>query len=112
MWEIRCIVSDKKALDVMTLLDGNTLEPPVMVRVNGPVNGHGPAPARVKINGGSVGLIRQYVQGKKTVNSKQMREHCEANGFSKNGYSYALKKLLNDGELKRTKEPRVYEVTR
>jgi len=110
MWEIKCIVGDKKALEVLEFLTGRTLEPPVINHI-GPIvaNGHGKPtnPAA-----GSIEMLRKFVPGKKSVTARQLREHLEANGYSKNGYSYALKKLLDDGILKKTKEPRVYEVAR
>lgn len=111
MFEVKCIVADKKVVEVLRLLDGYSLEPPVVLPVRGstdPQRLNGSVPANT--NGGSIELIRRFIPGRKTVTSAQMREHCEENGYSKNGYSYALKMLLRQGALKKTKEPRVYEV--
>ncbi len=119
MWEIRCIVGDKKALEVVKLIQEHTLEPPVVVHIadGKKANGHAPeAPGSPKqwttVPGGSVNLMRSFIKGNKTLTAKQMREHLEANGYSKNGYSYSLQKLLEEGSLKRTKVRRVYEVVR
>jgi predicted HTH transcriptional regulator len=121
MFEIKCIIGDKKLVAVLTLLDGHTLEPPVVTPVNRAqtpkLNGHAPWPtngtkAWTTVPGGSVNLMRSFVKGHKKLTARQMREHLEANGYSKNGYSYSLQALLKEGVLKKTKEPRVYEVVR
>ncbi len=115
MWEIKCIVGDKKALEVVKLIQPHTLEPPVMIHISdGGIKANGHAEPEKKswttAPGGSVELMRRFVKGHKTLTARQMREHLEANGYSRNGYSYSLQKLLEEGSLKKTKEPRVYEV--
>ena len=110
MWEVKCLVGDKKLLEVMRLLKGMTLEPPVILPVdiskpNGMDKTRNPAPGQ-----GSTDLLRKFLPGRGKVTSRELREHCMTNGYSKNGYSYALKRLLGEGSLKRTKEPRLYEV--
>jgi hypothetical protein len=103
MFEIRCIVADKNVPVAIRLLDGFALEPPVAIPVR---EDSSPTPA----GGGSVDLMRQFVKHHKKVTAKQLREHCESQGYSKNGYSYALQRLLKEGRLKRAKEPHTYEV--
>lgn len=109
MWEIKCIVSDKKALDVMKFLDGLTLEPPVIQYIHGPHNEVAPALNEKTRN--SIEQLRKFIHGRKTVTPSEMRIHLEQNGYSKNGYSYALKILQDRGLLKKSKgTPSRYEV--
>ena len=119
MFEIRCIVADKKVVDVLHLLDGHTLEPPVALPIRGA------APASKQLNGashhdmphsppqgqGSTDLLRKYIAGRKgAISTKELRDYLMNKGYSPNGYSYALQQLLKDGSLKKTKEYAVYEV--
>lgn len=114
MFEIRCIVGDKKLHEVLRLLNAYTIEPPVVIPAGIiPVEKSNPNPHNEKTEGGSVALLRKFNSGRKTVTAKEMREHCERNGYSKNGYSYALKVLLTEGALKAVKnEYATYEVIR
>jgi len=118
MFEIKCIVADKKVVEVLHLLDGHTLEPPVALPIRGAAvaNGHHAPKTKAKswttAPGGSVNILQSFVKGRKKVAVKEMRMHLVEQGYSPNGYSYALQSLTKDGFLKKTKEPGVYEVVR
>lgn len=115
MFEIKCIVGDKKVTEVLKLLDGHTLEPPVVIPVHGGDEGkpngksHGmpktPAPGN-----SSVDIMRAHLKGLKIISPKEMREFLMSRGYTANGYSYARQVLMSEGVLKRTKDSRTYEV--
>jgi predicted HTH transcriptional regulator len=118
MFEIKCIIGDKKLVEVLHLLDGHTLEPPVVLPVKGTVvtaivrhgNGHA---STVAPSANSIETLSSFVGPLKRVTAKELREHLESRGFSKNGYSYALKKLVENGALKKSRsEKNTYEVIR
>lgn len=108
MFEIRCIVGDKKVTEILHLLDGHTLEPPVCVPVKGmEANGHAKEPKsrpHMTAPGGSINLLRTFIKGRKKVTSLELRQHLEERGYSKNGYSYALRTLADEGLLKQIKK--------
>lgn len=119
MFEIKCIVADKKVVEVIDLLDGHTLEPPVVLRVRGAMaaNGHDTTSKKADTKsswmtapGGSINIMRAYVKNHETVTVKQLRSHLVGHGYSSNGYSYALQYLVKEGTLKKTKKPATYEV--
>lgn len=113
MFEIRCLVGDKRLVQVLGVLDGLTLEPPVVV----PVKANGTEHPISHVNGGpkeikptTTELLREFIQGRDTVTAKQMREHITSHGYTKNGYSFALQNLIKDKLVKRGKEYATYEV--
>lgn len=106
---IKCIVSDKKVVDVLRLLKDFCLDPPVvepMDDAGAPSKGSG-APCK-KLIFDFVG--EEAKRGTKIVTSAQLSKVCTENGGHANGYSYALKRLLETKKLKRGKQPHTYEV--
>jgi len=109
MFEIRCIVGDKKLAEALRALNGLTLEPPVTLAVGGtellPAN---------KMNGGkgAIQIATELIKHDKLkqVTASQLRQCLVTNGYSKNGYSYALKMLLEKKVLRKTTKPSTYEV--
>lgn len=111
MFEVKCIVGDKKLSEVMRALGGLTLEPPVVIAVDGAeiLQTKKPRP-----NGDmtSFGLVTDLIKRDKLkkITAAQLKQYLVTNGYSSNGYSYALKLLLERKIVKKTKEPSVYEV--
>lgn len=112
MFEIRCIVGDKKLSDALKALGGLTLEPPVVVAVMS--NGSGHRTDLQKIPGeSSATILLKHIADKKlkTITVQQMRSHLESLGYTKNGYSYAMQRLVAEGKLKKTKTYSLYAVS-
>jgi hypothetical protein len=114
MFEIRCIVSDKKLADVLKAVNGLTLEPPA-VFPGEVANGHSPPlndRATKYAQGGATGMLQAFIKKTKPkqLSSSQLKKFLMDHGYSDNGYSYALKRFLERGVLKKTKTPYLYEV--
>jgi hypothetical protein len=114
MFEIRCIVHDKKLVEVIDALDGITLEPPVIKRVADAVNPvqskHAP---KIRMeNGGSVKALSEWLSETKPkwLRAREIKETLVAKGFSPKSYSHALTVLRKQGVLKKGKEKYTYEV--
>lgn len=109
---IKCIVPDKKVVEVLRALKPYALDPPVADPIDdGPLN----SAKKVKVQGDFTAAVVNYVNaaakaGKKTVTSTELKEACMANGGQHNSYSYALKLLLDRKRLKRTGTPKTYEI--
>lgn len=108
---IKCIVPDKKALDVVRLLKSIALEPPVIDPLDDIPTAHDSAVKSRTPGFSARKCVEDYVasaQGK--VSATDLRLHVIKNGFRDRSYSYPLKMLIDKGVLKKTKEPFVYEV--
>lgn len=106
---IKCIVADKKAVDVLRLIKDFCLDPPVVEPMDDSTN----SPA-LKTSGVTKAIMDLIDNAKKTgnkvVRTSQFRETCRAHNASPTGYSYALKQLLKNKKLKRGRMPNTYEV--
>ena len=111
---IKCIVSDKKVVEVLRALKPYALDPPVADPIDdGPLN----SAQKVKVQGDFTAAVVNYVNaaakaGKKTVLSTDLKKACMDHGGQHNSYSYALKLLLKRKKLKRTNIPKTYEIIR
>lgn len=133
MFEIRCIVGDKKLREVLVFLNSNnTLEPPVVI----PVGGINAAEVVKKVTvqqpkiykkrrkpihrggkhlkgKGSTQVVRDFIErtGVHHITARDMKTATVSAGYSPNAYSHAVKLLLKDGSIKPTKEVGVYQIT-
>lgn len=127
MFEIRCIIGDKRVAEVLHALAGLTLEPPVVIplpknaelnHAQTQLNGHHPPKLKLTSQKGQRGdtvvIIRKLIadESLKTVSAMQMRRKLTEHKYSKNAYSYVLGKMIADGELKKTKTTGVYDVVK
>jgi hypothetical protein len=114
MFEIRCIVHDKKLVEVIDALDGITLEPPVIKRVADTANPAQPKQlAKIRMeNGGSVKALSEWLSETKPkwLRAREIKETLVAKGFSPKSYSHALTVLRKQGVLKKGQEKYTYEV--
>ena len=110
---IKCIVPDKKVVEVLRALKPYALDPPVADPIDeGPIN------SAIKVVGAHNGfkaLIDNYIEksaksGKKTITTAELKNLCTDNGGQWNSYSYGLKLALNNKKLRKTKDPKTYEV--
>lgn len=107
MFEVKCLVSDKKLAEVLNSLGGLTLQPPVVEPV-ALSNGASKSPGMTA----EVALVEYIKLNKpKVLSTKEMKAHLLTKGYSNNGYSYALKIMLGKKILKKTKTPALYEVS-
>ena len=106
MFEVKCLVSDKKLAEVLNSLGGLTLQPPVVEPV-ALTNGASKPPGMT-----AEAALMDYLREKKPkqLSTKEMKAHLLTKGYSNNGYSYALKVMLGKKILKKTKVPALYEV--
>ena len=123
MYEIRCIVGDKKLREVLVFLNNNnTLEPPVVIPtasslpginapktapVQPPTQKKAPPKRRKKpiqqggqhLKGrGSTQIVRDLLERTRAtqISAKEMKRATVAAGYSSNAYSHAIKLLLAD----------------
>lgn len=106
---IKCIVADKKAVDLLRLIKEYCLEPPVVEPLD---SGN-----EVKPKGNLTQAVNELVentakQGGKVIQIATLREMARTMTGNPNSYSYALKMLLKAKRLKRGKLPKTYEVIR
>lgn len=113
MFEIHCIVGDKKLADALKGLSGLTLEPPQIIPVAS-VNAAVTDRSTKSKRGGSLGLMTAYIRSKKLkqISANEMKKFLMTQGYSPNGYTYALKSLQTIGILKKSKQPHVYDVVK
>ena len=110
---IKCIVHDKKVVDVLRVLKPYAFEPPVADAMDeAPLNSK-----RMAASGSISKLVFDYVAksaktGKKTVTSRELKDELMAKGAKDNSYSYGLKLLLEKKKLKRTSHPSTYEIVK
>lgn len=120
MFEIRCLVTKKHLPDVITALDGLTVEPPVIkIRNDLLVAPEGQKQTKPKHGGNNnvAELVATYIDGLqkkgiKQVVARNLKELCLANGLSAHSYSYPIAKLVKTKALKTTNTMGVYEVTK
>jgi hypothetical protein len=130
MYEVRCIVGDKKLREVLIFLNNNnTLEPPVVIPV-GPSSLKGEAAMNTTINEavvhlkkpkpdkkrrkpvqtggrhqkgtGSVQVVRAFMAqtGATHISAREMKQATIAAGYSPNAYSHAVKLLIADKTIR------------
>lgn len=105
---IKCIVSDKKAVDVLRLIKEFCLEPAVVEPLDG-LNGSA-APSGKTITQAIYDFVDDSLKrGEKFITVAQLRDISSTHG-SAHAYSYPLKKLLRLKRLKHGKLPSTYEV--
>lgn len=118
MFEIRCIVADKRLGEALRVLKPYALEPPVSIPVDeGGPQVEGSRGVTINANNGFSQEVVNHVNGLaksgvKTMTIRQLREHLSLKGFRAQNYSYAVTKLVSDGKLKPTKIRGLYEVIR
>lgn len=115
MYEIRCIVADKRLHEVLKLLYPLALEPPVAIPVDLGEEEQSVANGHRKV--GSSELVKEFLDkviksGAKTITARQLRDAMVAGGFPERAYGYQLKLLVEDRRLKKTREAGIYEVVR
>ena len=113
MFEVRCLVGDKSLHRLLHAVDGMTIESPVVLSVKSEDNGTmmPQTPARENKNGQDA--IRAFIAENHLteISPRQMREHLSSKGWSRNAYSHALNRLIEDGLLKKSKaKANTYEV--
>lgn len=109
---IKCIVHDKRVVEVLRALKPYTIDPPVVEPMD---DGQPGLATKIAPPGAVTKIIFDFVEkaakaGKKTITSRELKEACLAAGLKNNSYSYGLKLLLENKKLKRTKLPSTYEV--
>ena len=116
MFEIRCIVADKRLHEALKMLAPVALEPPVAIPVNdgGAEEQNGTGHGRRL---GAADLVKEFLdkmikQGAKTVSARQFRDAMVAGGFDDRSYSYQLALLVKSKQLRKTREAGIYEVIR
>lgn len=117
MFEVRCLVADKRLADVLRSLRKLTLEPPVTIAVDEPhANGATPAvvPSKNSHNGARQ-TVEEWVEaqvkkGVKQITATQLRNLMIESGFSDRSYSYPLDLLVKRKVLKATRVSGTYEV--
>lgn len=116
MFEIRCIVPDKRLGETLRALEPFTLEPPVVQpgkEPNAKKNGNGHSlidmPHGVAVT--PAVIVKAVVaKGSGTqFTAAELRDACKAAGRNQYGYSYLLDRLLKKKSVKRI-APNTYEV--
>lgn len=131
MFEVRCIVGDKKLHDVLRALKGQTLEHPVVIPVDdnqqttemaetevtqqlvvGKLPQVRTIPQKKKRRKfvpdpnrkPAVAIVSDYIEAQRLshINAATMRAIVEQEGHSRNSYSHAIKLLTKRGVLKAT----------
>lgn len=111
MFEVRCLVADRRLADVLRLLKSLTLEPPVTIAVEEEVPGLLVAKENKRRPGELVNqAVDQARHTTKKIVGRELTELMLANGHVKHAYSYRLKQLVDDKVLKKTPRQGVYEV--
>lgn len=116
MFEVRCIVADKRLADVMRALRNLTLESPVVIAVDEIASGQLeslPGERRKRQKGSAVAAIKQYIvdNNVKSLRASEIKDLVEACGFSPRSYSYAITQLINQKVLRKSnREKSTYEV--
>ena len=113
MFEIRCIVGDKKLAEALRALGGLTLEPPVTLAV-GEIQPLAEKKLKIRPVPGKTAfqIVTELIKKDrlKKITATQLRQYLVKHGYSSNGYSYALKLLLDKKVVRKTSEPSTYEV--
>lgn len=111
---IKCIVQDKRVIDVLRALKPYAIDPPVVDPIDDHVNG---LAKKISASGSVSKIVFDFVDkaakaGQKTITSRELKAACVAAGCKDNSYSYGLKLLINRKKLKKTKHPSTYEVVK
>lgn len=115
MFQIKCIVADKRLPEVLRVLEPFVLDPPAITPLDDVALGLG------KVKGTShtgVGeIVNQFITdrvmaGAKTITATELRDHVVSKGYSERSYSYSLSQAVLAKRLKRTKLTGTYEVIR
>lgn len=113
---IKCIVPDKRAIEVLRLLKPYALDPPVVEPMDEGLVHNQPAVRQRLANGMTITeMVFDYIKdqikaGGKVFTASELRGFCAANGAQYNSYSYPLKRAIEEGLLKKSKMPATYEV--
>ena len=113
MFQIKCPVDDKKLAMALKALDGLVFHPEVIPVRNAAVENGDVVSTRPE--GSASDLLQIYLNERpsmKQVRACDLSSHLMENGFAKGGYSYATKKLVESGSLKKTKVSGVYDIIR
>lgn len=108
---IKCIVADKRVVEVVRMLKPFALDPPVVDPMD-------ESPAKKIESGKSIRqMVFEYVDslvksGVKKITARELRKFCVDRGAQENSYSYALKLLVDEGRFKKTKTASLYEVVK
>lgn len=133
MFEIRCIVGDKKLSDALRALKGHTIEHPVVLPVDAetapvaaPTNGSDPVPKKKykrrkplvqggkhRTGQGTIQIARDLLakSGVDKISAREIKQAVMAVGYSHGAYSHAIKILLKEKVLKPTESMGEYIVT-
>lgn len=133
MFEIRCIVGDKKLSDALRALKGHTIEHPVVLPVDSlspaaaGANGNTePAPKKKykrrkpliaggshRAGQGTIQIARDLLtkSGVDKISAREIKQAVMAAGYSHGAYSHAIKILLKEKVLKPTDQLGEYIVT-
>jgi hypothetical protein len=111
---IKCIVHDKRVIDVLRALKPYALDPPVVDPIDDQPNG---IAKKIASSGSLTRMVSDIVAkaakaGKKTISSREIKQALVALGGNPGSYSYGLKVLLETKKIKRTKTTSVYEVVK
>lgn len=97
MFELRCIVPDKKLGEALRALEPYALEPPVVKPGSEPTkNGNGHVPKYG--TGGKI--VEHFIAQGKPFTAKELRETCKASGLSGYAYSYKLNAAVKAKQVK------------
>ena len=113
MFQIKCLVDDKKLAMALKALDGLVFHPEVIPVRNAAVEDGEVVSTRPE--GSASDLLQIYLNERpamKQVRACDLSGHLVQNGFAKGGYSYATKKLVEAGTLKKSKVAGVYDIVR
>lgn len=128
MFEIRCIVKDKHLHQVLRALKDLTLEPPVVIPVDGDIPGDivgttGERPERPKKRGkarrksanneGIVEVFEKHFEANpnlEVISRKEMIKIGVAKGYSPGAQSYAYTVLSKRGRIQPSAENGVYKI--
>lgn len=102
MFEIRCIVADKRLSEALRALKGLTLEPPVTLPVDEETQEEAaPQPKKTgqrASDGDAFPHMKAFLEKIPVgtiVMAREMRDHFVALGYPPGGYSYALHKAVD-----------------
>lgn len=139
MFEVRCIVGDKKLSDTLRALRGHTIEPPVVIpveediaddsaKVDGLLKAAATKPQPkfkkrrkpIQMGGkhlkgrGATVIVRDLITstGATQISSKEMKRATMAQGYSPGAYSHAIKLLVADKTIRALNSFGDYEVVK
>lgn len=108
---IKCIVADKKVVDVLRMLKDFCLDPPVVEPMDDISASLPKKKPGFSVTNKIYAMVNDAIKrGDNVITSKQFAEIAKNSGGHPTGYSYAIKKLMDNKRLKRGKAPNTYEV--